>query len=65
MEIKKKKIGRIQYHGQLYDVYWELSTKLVWCSDKQGSLSNFGDAKAYSEDKVLECALKMLELSGQ
>jgi len=64
MENSKVKITTIHYRGKKYDIFWEINTKLVWLGDDSGKLKNQGEAKAYTEDKVLECAMKMLELSG-
>ncbi len=64
MKDKRKKIGNINYHGQIYEVYWELDTNLVWVLDDKGYWSNYGD-KAIREDAVLECAIEMLKTSRQ
>ena len=64
MKELKKKIGPILHKGNEYNIYWDSKTKLVYYKDEMDVFTNFCDAKAVSEDKVLECAVKMLELSG-
>ncbi|HNW98514.1 MAG TPA: hypothetical protein PKK00_08915 [Bacteroidales bacterium] len=60
----KKKIGYIKYNDQLFEVFWDTETKLVWCKDDKGTLTNFNDAKALAENVVIDCAKEMLKSSG-
>ena len=61
---KQVDAGTIEFHGEVYKVWWDPRDLTVWVEDKMGARTHYNQAKCRSVDDAGKMAAEMLRSAG-